>query len=291
MTTDAADQLLANRTPIRMGGIGLRVRDLQRMTAFYRDVIGLTILREADDSVDLGAGGVLLVTLERHGDAAIEPRRSAGLFHTAFLMPTRRDLARWLVHAGTMRVPLTGVADHLVSEAIYLDDPEGNGVEVYADRPPESWVWTDGVVTMGTDPLDIDDLMSLTDRRADDFTTAPDGLRIGHIHLRVGDIARANDFYRTAVGLEPTFSRRDATFLSSGGYHHHVAVNIWQSAGAGRRDDATTGLAWFCLEVASPEILAAQELRFRQAGWQVTATDGGIEAIDPWGTKLRLVSV
>ena len=97
-------------------------------------------------------------------------------------------------------------------------------------------------------------------------------------------------FYRTAVGLEPTFSRRDATFLSSGGYHHHVAVNIWQSAGAGRRDDATTGLAWFRLEVASRDILAAQEVRFRHAGWQATATDGGIEAIDPWGTRLRLVA-
>ena len=215
--------------------------------------------------------------------------RSAGLYHTAFLMPTRKDLARWLVHASSTKVRLTGTADHLVSEAIYLDDPEGNGVEVYSDRPPKSWSWTDGVVRMGVDPLDISDLVSLTDPRVDDYATAPAGLRIGHIHLRVGEIGAANAFYRTAIGLEPTFRRRDATFLSSGGYHHHVAVNVWESAGAGPRADGTTGLAWFSLLIATPEVLAGQRARLADAGMPVSAMGHGIETSDPWGTRLRLV--
>jgi catechol 2,3-dioxygenase len=280
--------LLAHRTPMRIGAAALRVRDLDVMTAYYRDAIGLAVIGREPGLAHLGAGGVRLLTLEQRLQAAFEARGTAGLFHTAFLMPTRKDLARWLVHAARNHVPLTGFADHLVSEAVYLDDPEGNGIEVYSDRAPESWTWADGAVTMATNQLDIDGLVSLTNIQVSDYAAAPEGLRIGHMHLRVGDLARADAFYREAVGLDLTRQRNGASFLSSGRYHHHLGMNIWQSAGAGRRDDAATGLAWFSLEVGTGEILEAQQERLKRAGAEITTLAKGIEAVDPWGTRLRI---
>lgn len=280
---DEAAPLLANRTPIRIGGVGLRVRDLERVTSFYRDLIGLQVLAGEGGNVQLGAADAPLVTLIGDPNAAPAPRGSAGLFHTAFLMPTRRDLAGWLVHVARRKTPLTGYADHDVSEAVYLDDPEGNGIEVYADRPPENWVWQNGTIRMGTDPLDVDNLVSLAEG-SDEYKSAPRGLRVGHVHLRVGDVARGEAFYRDALGLQATYRRPDASFLSSGGYHHHIAVNIWQSAGAGRRVDGQAGLEWLALEIAEPVILDAQRQRLDFA-----AVDGGSEARDPWGTRVRLI--
>jgi catechol 2,3-dioxygenase len=238
-----------------------------------------------------GAGGVKLLILEAHAQAPSEGRQAAGLYHTAFLMPTRKDLARWLVHAAANGIALSGFADHLVSESVYLDDPEGNGIEVYADRAPELWQWNAGTVTMATDPLDIDGLLALTDTRRTSYARAPDGLRIGHMHLRVGDLEQADRFYGGVIGFDPTRKRTGAAFLSSGRYHHHLALNVWQSSGAGPRDDAATGLAWFSLEIAAPEILAAQEQRLRQAGAPALAIADGIETADPWGTKVRLIKV
>jgi catechol 2,3-dioxygenase len=271
--------------------VTIRVRGLDTVADFYRDVIGLAVMERTATRATLGAGGVKLLILEAHPGAANESRNAAGLYHTAFLMPTRKDLARWLVHAAINRVPLSGFADHRVSESVYLDDPEGNGIEVYADRDPSRWQWSAGTVTMGTDQLDIDDLVSLTDTRVSDYAGAPEGLRIGHVHLRVGDLARAESFYGETLGFDPTRRRAGAAFLSSGRYHHHLGLNVWQSAGAGRRDDAATGLAWFSLEVDKPDLFAGVEERLRKAGTEIAAQADGIEAADPWGTRVRLVRV
>ncbi|MXQ14370.1 VOC family protein [Microvirga makkahensis] len=284
-----AEALLANRTPIRIGSVALRVRDLEKMTAFYRDVLGLAVLERTGSQVRLGAGGFPLLALEHKPSATLEPPTSAGLYHTAFLMPSRKDLARWLVHVAVNRVPLAGFADHLVSEAVYLDDPEGNGIEVYSDRDPNQWKWSDGAVIMGTEQLDVDGILSLTNIRVNDYAQAPEGLRIGHMHLRVGGLESAAAFYRDAVGFAPTRQRNGATFLSSGGYHHHVGMNTWRSAGAGMRDETATGLAWFSLHVADSAILEQQEQRLRKAGAAVATITGGIETADPWGTRLRLL--
>ena len=198
---------------MRIGTVTIRVRGLDTVADFYRDVIGLTVMERTATSATLGAGGVKLLVLEAHPGAANEPRNAAGLYHTAFLMPTRKDLARWLVHAAINRVPLSGFADHRVSESVYLDDPEGNGIEVYADRDPSLWQWTGDTVTMGTDQLDIDDLVSLTDTKVSNYAGAPEGLRIGHVHLRVGDLAKADGFYRGVIGFDPTRQRSGAAFL------------------------------------------------------------------------------
>lgn len=281
----------ASRTPIRVGMVTLRVKHLDTVADYYRDVIGLTVMERSATAAKLGTAGVALLVLEARPAAAIEPRNAAGLYHTAFLMPTRKDLARWLVHAASHRVPLSGFADHLVSESVYLDDPEGNGIEVYADRDPSQWQWSEGSVKMAADELNIPDLLSLTNTRVSDYAGAPDGLRIGHMHLRVGDLAQAESFYHGAVGLDPTRNRNGAAFLSSGRYHHHLGMNVWQSQGAGQRDDQTTGLAWFSLVTEKRDILAAQEERLRKGGVQVTALANGVEAIDPWGTRVRLLKV
>lgn len=281
----------ANRTPMRIGRVTLRVHDLDKVADFYRDAIGLTVMTRTTTGARLGAGGMALLDLERREGAAREARNAAGLYHTAFLMPTRKDLARWLVHAAKNRIPLSGFADHLVSESIYLDDPEGNGIEIYADRAPELWQWNAGTVAMATDQLDIDGLLALTGTATTDYAGAPDGLRIGHMHLRVGDLEQADRFYGGTLGFAPTRKRNGAAFLSSGRYHHHLGINVWQSQGAGPRDDTATGLAWFSLEIATAEILQGQEQRLRQAGATATAVPGGVETADPWGTRIRLVRV
>ncbi len=281
----------ANRTPMRIGMVTLRVRNLDLVADYYRDAIGLTVMAHTMMGALLGSGGVPLLNLQRRESAAREARNAAGLYHTAFLMPTRKDLAHWLVHAAKNRIPLSGFADHLVSESVYLDDPEGNGIEVYADRAPELWKWEAGSVAMATDQLDIDGLLALTDTRTTNYAKAPDDLRIGHMHLRVGDLEQADRFYGGTIGFDPTRKRSGAAFLSSGRYHHHLAINVWQSAGAGARDDTATGLTWFSLEIATEEILQAQTLRLRQAGAPAAAIEKGIETSDPWGTKVRLIKV
>ena len=280
---------LAGSAPIRCGAIGLRVRDLDRMSRYYQSVLGLGVISASADGVILGAGGVPLVWMEPRPQAAYEPRSAAGLFHTAFLMPSRHDLARWLVHVARNQTPLTGFADHSVSEAVYLDDPEGNGIEVYADRDPRLWRWEGERVVMGTQRLDVDGILALTDTSRSDYREVPTGLRIGHMHLRVGDIAQSESFYRDAIGLDSTSRRDTASFLSSGRYHHHVALNTWNSAGAGRRDEARTGLAWFSLMAQKPELMAAQAERLAGAKLTAAPIAGGFESLDPWGTRVRLL--
>jgi catechol 2,3-dioxygenase len=274
----------ASRTPLHVIGVGLVVRDLERVLAFYRDAIGLTVLTRSEDGARLGVDDVTLVALDHRPDAQPDDRRSAGLYHTAFLMPTRYDLARWVLHVARHRVPLTGASDHGVSEAFYLDDPEGNGVEVYADRPPETWQWSDGFVSMPTKPLDIENLLATADPQSA-FNGAPAGVRVGHVHLRVGELAAAERFYSGTLGLDLTRKRDGAAFMSSGGYHHHVAGNVWHSAGAGLRDSNRSGLAWFSLAAND---LPALRARFDAAGCPATATATGMETRDPWGTILRV---
>ena len=186
----------ANRTPLRIGAYGLLVRDLEQMTAYYSALLRLTVLERGEHLVRLGTpGGVPLLDLEHRADAKPDDERQAGLYHSAFLMPTRVDLARWILHVSKSRIPVSGASDHDVSEAVYLDDPEGNGIEVYADRPRRSLAPR----RQGDLPKD----RAARHRRhhprgrSDDreLSGAPDGLRVGHIHLRVGDVEKAEAFY------------------------------------------------------------------------------------------------
>jgi|FEC22Drversion2_1045045.scaffolds.fasta_scaffold00041_73 catechol 2,3-dioxygenase len=279
----------ASTTVIHVGEIGLRVRNLERMMTYYRDVIGLAVLAQTGTAAILGVPGVPLLALESRPDDRPDNARLAGLFHTAFLMPTRADLGRWLMHVAGNRIPVTGVADHLVSEAIYLDDPEGNGIEVYADRPVDGWAWDSGGVVMATEPLDIESIMAEGAADGRGWSgAAPAGLRIGHVHLRVGDVDEAERFYGNAIGFAVTRRLSGATFLSSGRYHHHLGANVWHSAGAGRRPEATSGLAFVGFKVTDAASLEEIGGRLVGLGHEVRADDGVLEVLDPWGMALRL---
>ncbi len=273
---------------LRIGAAGLVVRDLEREIAFYREVIGLGVVDRSATSARLGVGGVTLVSMEQRPEAIPDDRRRAGLYHIAFLMPERADLARWVRHVAHQSTPIVGMSDHAVSEAIYLDDPEGNGVEVYADRPRQEWQWNGDLVTITTDPLDLDGLVAHGDSNA--YDAAPEAMRIGHVHLRVGDVGRAEAFYRDAIGLDVTRRRTGASFLSSGRYHHHVAVNVWHSAGAGPRGDNEAGLAWFAMETGDPAALPAIAEMLTKAGSPVTSVPGGISTRDPFGNRIHLLA-
>jgi catechol 2,3-dioxygenase len=285
----SATPTFASRTPLHIGTVGLIARDLDRLVAYYRNLLGLGVIERTERTARLGVGDVALIELEHQLDATPDDSREAGLYHTAFLMPTRADLARWVLHIARERVPVTGASDHGVSEAFYLDDPEGNGVEVYSDRPAESWNWSDGLVRMKTEPLDVQDIVRSVEPDAR-FGEAPGGLRIGHIHLRVGDIGKAESFYRDRVGLAVTRGgRHGASFMSTGRYHHHLAGNVWHSAGAGQRDPSRAGLGWFAFEAIDHATLDATQALLRAAGTDLHDLPGGFEARDPWGTRVQFL--
>lgn len=271
--------------PMQVGGVALIVRDIAAVTAFYRDIIGLAVLAEADGATVLGAGGVGFLELLHRPAALPDDGRSAGLFHTAFLLPSRADLGRWLLHASATGVELEGAADHLVSEAAYLSDPEGNGVEVYADRPASQWSWTGPPgarqVVMANHRLNMPGLIG---EATTPWSGAPAGTRVGHVHLRVGDVARATEFYGGVLGLDLTRAWPEAAFLSTGSYHHHVAANVWRSHGAGPRDPDRAGLAWVTMEAAEEPVLAAIARR----GHADALTTTGMR--DPWGTQIKFTT-
>ena len=285
----SATPTFASRTPLHIGAIGLVARDLDRLTNFYRDLLGLTVLERTARLSRLGVGDTMLIEIEHRPNVKPDDPAQAGLYHTAFLMPTRHDHARWITHIAKARVPISGASDHGVSEAFYLDDPEGNGIEVYNDRPRERWNWENGLVTMPTKQLDIEAILSEIDPAFAPYPAAPEGLRIGHVHLRVGSIEKAEEFYRGALGLDLTRRRGGATFMSSGGYHHHVGANVWHSDGAGQRDDDRAGLAWFSVEAADQATYDATASRLNGTGARVDVAASGLETADPFGTRVRVL--
>lgn len=263
--------------PLRIASVALTVRNLDAVSAFYRDVVGLETLGEDGEVRTLGAGSTPLLELRRDASARPEDPRSAGLFHTAFLLPNRSDLANWLQHAATSGVALEGASDHLVSEAVYLTDPEGNGVEIYVDRPSEAWRWRGSLVEMATRPLDFDDLSRTGAGR---WMRAPAGTIVGHVHLRVGALDAAEEFYAGTLGLDVACRYPGATFFGSGGYHHHLAGNIWRSRGAQVRSRGSTGLAEVRLTADRPEFDAIRS----RLGSRGADASNNLSAHDPWGT-------
>ena len=267
--------------PIHIGAVTLRVRDLARLTAFYRDAIGLGLIEQTATFATLGIDGVVLVRLEQ---GATPPSSPAGLFHLAILLPDRAALANWLGHAAAASVALEGASDHLVSEAIYLSDPEGNGIEIYRDRPRADWPRRDGAITMATDRLDLNAL--LAEAQSGPYAGMPSGTRMGHIHLRVGDTAEAERFYGGVLGFDPMVRYPGASFMASGGYHHHIAGNVWNSRGAGPRQPGEAGLACFELVARDEDAFDAMRQRIIAAGG--TGEGSGPAITDPWGHRLIL---
>ena len=272
--------------PHRIGVVRLVVRDLASASAFYRKVIGLETIEAGTTFERLGVGRNVLLELEHRPNARPQSRRDAGLFHTAFLLPSREDLGSWLRFAAAARLPIQGASDHLVSEAVYLADPEGNGIEIYSDRPPADWPRRAGVLEMSTDPLDIDGLMRAAADR--DWTGFPDQGTIGHVHLQVGALVESDAFYSALLGIEVTCRYPGASFYGSGGYHHQLAGNIWNSRGAHPRAGETAGLDGFELLTPDPAVISLTRQRLEGASVTPAETSDGLDLRDPWGTRVSL---
>jgi catechol 2,3-dioxygenase len=274
-----------------MGLVRLTVADLGGLRDFYRDAIGLTEIETSNGGVRLGTGDPSdLPVIELVGDPEAPPRShgTSGLFHLAILVPSRPDLARALQRVAEAGWRLSGASDHLVSEALYLSDPEGNGIELYRDRPQEEWPVRDGVIQMDTLPLDLDGVLGEL-RREDANAVMPAGTRIGHVHLNVGDLTAAEAFYSGALGFDVTVrGYPGALFVSAGGYHHHLGLNTWAGEGAPPPPPGSRGLREFEIVLPNAESLAAEEDRLREGGFEPSRSGDVVRVTDPSGNRMVL---
>ena len=280
-----------------MGAVTLRVADLDAMTAYYRDAVTLSVLAQEGGRTILGRGTTPVVILEHAPELRHASPHAAGLFHTAILFDTEEALAA-AVYSVARRAPgtFTGSADHLVSKAFYFTDPEGNGVELYWDRDRSQWSWTHGQVEMATLYLDPNGFLGehLTERAAAIADAAADerlgSALVGHVHLSVGDVASAREFYVGRLGFEATATLGDqALFVSAGGYHHHMAMNTWNSRGAGRRRLAL-GLGEVEIHVPTADDLGELTERMRHYGLDARDDGRSVTFDDPWANAVRVVA-
>ncbi|WP_062296842.1 VOC family protein [Demequina maris] len=285
MSTSEQDRIASGT---RMGPVELRVDDLEMMLAYYRDVLALDEIRVEGERHVLGRGGVEAVTLTPTRGLPRFDRRGAGLFHTAVLFDSREGLAAAVVRvAQAAPGSYTGAADHLVSEAFYFDDPEGNGVELYFDRPRGSWARdAAGRPLMGTEHIDVNGFLR-THLTEGEVAAPATAASVGHVHLQVGDIPTAKDFYVGTLGFDEVLDMGSALFVSAGGYHHHVGLNTWNSRGAGPRA-ASLGLGTMDIVLPTADDLGALRERLAHRGAAV-ADDGRTVAVrDPWGSEIRV---
>lgn len=286
-TEIAADHALA--MPAHVDHSHLVVADLPMVSTWYQRIMGLKPLETSASGETLGVGSRPLLTLTTSGNATKAPRNAPGLFHTAFLVPNREELGRWLAHAAHNNVGLQGASDHLVSEAIYLADPEGNGIEVYRDRPRSEWNFKpDGTVGMDTLPLNLQALYDEVPK--DEWHGMAEGTGIGHIHLQVSDIPEADAFFRDVLGLGLMARYPGASFFGSGKYHHHVAANIWNSRGAPKRETQMTGLADYTIQFKDATERARAVAKLDTLGIAVDRNGDTYSLVDPWGIGLKLAA-
>jgi catechol 2,3-dioxygenase len=273
-----------------LGAVTLTVGDLDLQTAFYRDAIGLRELRRDGDLVELGAPGRAdpLVVLVGDPDAPPRPPRTTGLFHLALLVPSRGELARSLNRVIGAGGRFTGASDHLVSEALYLDDPEGNGIEIYCDRARDEWSHDGGELKMATLPLDVEGVLASAPA-GDAGAGMAEGTTIGHVHLQVGSIPAAEAFWAGAVGFDPVVrGYPGALFVSAGGYHHHLGLNTWAGKGAPAPPAGARGLRSLSVVLPDASALEATIAGIRTAGVEVLDDDGTAVVSDPSGNRALL---
>ena len=274
----------------KLGRVHLVVTDLERSVAFYEQSLGLQVHRRQNNVAWLGAGQADLLQLTGQPQAR-RVSGTTGLYHFALLVPSRPDLAQALLRITETSTPVQGFADHLVSEAIYLADPDGNGIEIYRDRPRQEWQYDNGRLKMTTDPLDIQGLLAELNGQPAVRPDMPPGTVLGHVHLHVDQIARAEAFYVGILGFElmvrygPT-----ASFLAAGGYHHHLGINTWNGVGASPPPADAVGLAWY--EICLPDEAELNRVadRVRQAGLPVEAQPAGLLLRDPAQNGLILTT-
>ena len=274
---------------LSMNAVQLKVGDLDTMSTYYQQALGLDVLKESAAGTSLGRGAETLVQLTPAPGLQLPARGEAGLFHTALLSKTQADLAATVLSAAQYnQSSFVGSSDHLVSEAFYFTDPEGNGIELYFDRPRDTWTWTGDQVSMDTIYLDPNNFLNthLTEEAVAGQKQA--GAEVGHVHLQVGDVATAHQFYVQTLGFDQTAALgNQALFVSAGGYHHHMAMNVWNSRGAGPRKD-TLGLGEVLINVPTQDEIGKIAERLDFAGVQNHHTGSELQFKDPWNNQLRV---
>jgi len=275
----------------RIGVVRLQVADLARSLAYYERVLGLRDVGRTTSGVSLGPVGgnaPILELLERPGARAVPKRGRLGLYHYAILLPDRASLGRFVKHLSEIGA-YAGMSDHLVSEALYLTDPDGLGIEVYADRARETWRYEGRQLQMATNPLNVQDLVAAAGTEG--WTGMPNGTKIGHVHLHVGDIDQAAAFYHDALGFDKVvWSYPGALFLSAGGYHHHLGTNTWAAGAAPAAEDEARLVEWELVLPDAGAVASAAQSVERARGSIERLPDGSVLARDPWGTAVRLVA-
>ena len=268
-----------------IGAVRLAVRDLARMGRFYQDIIGMTVLDQGEGWIDLGVNGVRLVGLVSKPQGVSSPY-STGLYHLAILLPDRFELGRWLIDFLEKGYRLDGAGDHLVSEALYLSDPEGNGIEMYRDRPREDWEIADGQIRMDTLPVDIQSMIQ--EAPGDGFNGLPEGTKMGHVHLQVNNVSAVSGFYQQILGFDLVAQLPGAGFLSAGGYHHHIGMNTWRSNGGITAPPNALGLIDY--EVILPNKAALNPLISRLSQHQIAfeQQNGHLRLQDPAGIWINI---
>ena len=267
---------------LRLGPVHLTVPDRERSAAWYERALGLRRMGDAQ----LGDG--VTPVIELHEDADARPAgRHAGLYHYALLYPSREELARAVLRLSAAQAPVQGLSDHGTHEAVYLPDGDGIGIELAADRPREQW--PDPMYRGGPAPLDLEALLKPVEGE-DPTDTVGEGLRMGHVHLHVGDIADALAFYRDLLGFDEQANLGTAAFVSAGGYHHHVGMNVWKGQGVGAPPPHTIGLEHWTLELPSAADVAELRARLEATGQAIEDYHGGFRVRDPWGTAVAFVS-
>ncbi len=275
-----------------MGTVRLTVSDLNRSRSFYEQAIGLRASERDDGTLALSVPGERPL-IELFADASAPPlnRAATGLYHMAILMPTREDLAHALARVAQAQWPLDGASDHLVSEALYLSDPDGNGIEIYRDRPRDEWREVNGQLEMSTLPLDLRSILSEIPDDSGIEPMAPSGTRMGHVHLQVSDLDRSEAFYDGILGFDVMVrGYPGALFVSAGGYHHHIGLNTWHSRGANPPQPGAIGLRSFEVLLPTPQALEAVLERVRRAGLDVESDANGSLVRDPAGNAVLLRS-
>jgi catechol 2,3-dioxygenase len=271
---------------LRLGAVDLTVRDLDRSVAWYESALGLRVHDRSEGSAALGDGDEVTVVL--HEDPQAQPAgRHAGLYHYALLYPSREELARAAVRLAATRTPVQGASDHRTHEAIYLPDPDGNGIELAADRPRDAWPRDLGY-SGGPAPLDVEDLLATIEGETPSERVGA-GLRMGHLHLHVGDVEEALRFYRDVLGFQLQAQLGSAAFVSAGGYHHHLGINVWNGQGAGPAPAHRAGLRHWTVELPADDVAAVRG-RVKAAGLATEPFEGGFLVRDPWQTAIAFTA-
>ncbi len=271
---------------IYVGEVNIKVKNLDYSLTFYQNIMGFQVLEKSDRKAVLTTDGKSpLLTLEQPDDVVAKTGRTSGLYHFAILLPSRADLSVFLQHMIQTGYPL-GAADHYVSEALYLNDPDGNGIEVYRDRPSSEWRWNNGLVEMATEELDGNEIIAESDA---EWSGLPAGTLMGHIHLHVSNLKKAEEFYTKGLGFEIVSYYPQAAFLSTGSYHHHIAINTWQGEGAATPPKNSVGLNWYSLVFPNDAIREIAIKQLKQLGAPITEKADFFVTEDPSGNQIRLV--